>query len=348
MVSKDLQQTEQPQSGRAERPHTTPQTTPLPGEDDDDFWGVDEPDEVLSQNERYAKGKRHTVRVAEAMQDGDHRLPALRRCGNELRYRRYLNTGNTKLHGFDNCGLPRLCGFCAIRRAAVVSARYLERIKHVLSQRPELIPVHVTLTQRTCPDLRGGVKHLQQAFRVMTERRQRMRKGKRTLPTVLGDVAGGVCSVEVKRSKGNREHWHPHLHAVWLLERFIPQADLEAEWSQHLGQEKSMVWIDRVYDKFNRPDPQEALAAGVCEALKYSVKFDAMEPVDVLHADAALKRVNLLRPFGDLWGVKVPESLTDEPEEGPYVELCYRYLAGRYELHDVQRGGSVKYEEWQP
>jgi hypothetical protein len=43
----------------------------------------------------------------------------------------------------------------------------------------------------------------------------------------------------------------------------------------------------------------------------------------------------LIRSFGALFGVKIPEDLLDDPietEDLPYVELFYRFIGGAYEL----------------
>ena len=344
---------DEPRSGQAEGP-----TPPLV---EFDFTPPPEPEqaapenlvpaenlgEVKRQNDRYAKGKKHARRVAAAMSELDPRRGQIERCGNVLYYRHWLQTGNTKLHAYASCGLPRLCGFCAIRRASKISGRYVERVRYLLERNPGLVVAFVTLTQETGDDLCERVANLVRSLSVMTTRRSRQRKGRRTVPTVLASVAGGVGSIEVKRSKGDPTKWHPHYHGIWLLERFIPQADLEAEWSCHVGQAKSIVHIQEVRERWKRGTYQDAIVAGCSEALKYSVKFDAMAAEDVLQVDRWLKGKQLLRPFGDLYGVKLPESDTDEPEEGPYVELCYKYLAGQYRLTEVAESGP-KYEEWQP
>lgn len=168
-------------------------------------------------------------------------------------------------------------------------------------------------------------------------------------------VAGGVGSIEVKRPSGansDPNHWHPHYHGLWLVDRSISKAAVYTEWADVIGQTTANVHWAPAYDKWRRDDPRESLLSACCEAIKYAVKFDELPAVDVIDIADQLKGRTLIRAFGNLWGVKVPESLTDDCEglSGPYVEMAYRYLAGQYKLAEVSHGSTEQttYEEWQP
>jgi hypothetical protein len=68
---------------------------------------------------------------------------------------------------------------------------------------------------------------------------------------------------------------------------------------------------------------------------KYSLKFQELSFADNWHAAQQLHGRRLIRSFGALFGVKIPEDLADDPldeQDLPYVELFYRYQDGAYEL----------------
>ena len=304
---------------------------------------------VEQRNERLARAKRQSLRVAAAMADDDRRKWAQERCGSVLVYRWWLTTGEVKLHAAEFCGSPRTCALCAVLRASKMAARYLQRLEVVMADRPDLVPMFVTLTQRTGPDLRERTNHLMNAVTRLNQRRRDRLKGKGR-PTFMEGVVGGVGSIEVKRSSSDPTHWHPHYHGLWLVDRHISKAQVYTEWAEIVGQTTANVYWKRAYDKWVRSDPRDSLLSACCEAIKYAVKFDEMVPADVLDIADQLKGRTLIRPFGCLWGVKVPESLTDDETglSGPYVELCYRYMAGQYQLAETLHGSTdgPKYEEW--
>ena len=81
--------------------------------------------------------------------------------------------------------------------------------------------------------------------------------------------------------------------------------------------------------------PDEPLKA-FQEVFKYALKFSSM-PIEVNHQVAELlKGSRLLVSFGDFWGLKVPEKLTDDPLEQDYVEYLYEWISNQYILQTAR------------
>jgi hypothetical protein len=74
------------------------------------------------------------------------------------------------------------------------------------------------------------------------------------------------------------------------------------------------------------------LASGLCEVLKYALKFSDLDLAKNLLAYETLKGKRLTQASGCFYGLEIPEDddLNDEPEDGPYVELFFSYTSKGY------------------
>lgn len=282
--------------------------------------------EALPQRaERYGKAKSIALDVAqyiEQAQPGQTGLIArMKACGDYLMFRHYFTVDEVRLHGASFCMKHLLCPLCAIRRGSKALKAYLDRWEVIRAEKPALRPFLVTLTVKDGPDLAERFKHLHKAQRELWMTKHRGRG------SVLDGVQGAVWSYEVKRGSGSGQ-WHPHLHMIALAETEPSQERLRREWSEITG-DSFMCDV--------RPIEGDQ-AEGFMEVFKYAVKFSDQPPADTWHAFTVLRAKRLLGSAGCFRGVDVPESLLDEALEGlPYVELFYRYLAGKgYSL--TQRG----------
>jgi len=78
---------------------------------------------------------------------------------------------------------------------------------------------------------------------------------------------------------------------------------------------------------YENQEPVEAFL----EVFKYALKFSELSLADNWEAFTVLTGSRLLFSFGVFWGVKVPESMSDEPLDGlPYVSLFFRYFNNGY------------------
>jgi hypothetical protein len=210
-----------------------------------------------------------------------------------------------------------ICPLCAIRRASKQIQAYGQRFEIIAAEQPRLIPAFLTYTVKNGPDLAERMNHLRKGLRTLRDRRTGIRQGKRG-SSEWGAIAGAVGALEVtNRGKG----WHPHAHMLVMLDRYVDQKALSAEWKSITG-DSFVVGITRL-DR-DRP-PIEAFV----EVFKYAVKFSDLTPAQIWHVAQTLGGQRLLFSLGCFRGVEVPEELTDEPLDGlPFFELLYRYVAG--------------------
>ncbi|KKL67274.1 hypothetical protein LCGC14_2136620 [marine sediment metagenome] len=153
----------------------------------------------------------------------------------------------------------------------------------------------VTLTLRHSPDpLRDQLDRLRKAFR-----RLRQRKFWKSC------VAGGIGTIEIKRTDAGE--WHPHLHIV-ATGRFIDQDLLSREWLQVTANSR-IVDVREVYT-------HRAAIEYLC---KYVTKPPPIENLLTLEVATdwilGLERSRLLIPFGNVQPYEPDQESDDYPTD---------------------------------
>lgn len=262
------------------------------------------------------------------------RATKLRRCGAHLTFRHYFTLDQLRLHEAYFCQQAKLCPLCAVRRGAKMLRRYTERVLHVLADRPELRMYLVTFTVKNGPDLGERMNHISRGLGQLTLRR-RMHWNNDQAYTEACAAVGSVGSFEIKRGTGSGL-WHPHFHDAWMCDTEPDEEALRAEWREITGDSHVVDVTPFHYVQRGDFATADTVARDFSEVFKYALKFSELPLADNWHAAQQLHGRRLVRSFGALFGVKVPEDLADDPlddEDLPYVTMFYRYHAGRgYQL----------------
>lgn len=265
----------------------------------------------------------------------------LRQCASWLKFHHYYRIDDIRLAAAYTCKRHLVCPFCAARRGSKTVERYLERLKIVLQERPRLKLALLTLTVKNGPDLVERHTHLECSWKKLQKKRRNAIQGKTV--TELAKVTGALFSYEVtNKGKG----WHPHLHAIVLLDDWLDQGKLSAEWKGITG-DSFIVDIRRIgkglHDMLDTtgnivPEVVDAFT----EVSKYALKFSDLSFADNLHAFETLRGKRLQGAFGAFWGVKVPESLLDDLlASEPFLELVYRFNGRGYDLTSATDGNRL-------
>jgi hypothetical protein len=256
---------------------------------------------------------------------------ALYECASWLEFHRYTDTGHIKLARACTCKKHLLCPVCAIRRGGKTLRRYME-CAEVLQGTYDFHML--TLTVKNGPQLGERFRHLKSAFKRL---RTRIRDGYGP----LAHVKGMVWSYEFTRGKGEARivtdgankvfvdadpngSWHPHIHAIMA----VPKGSAPVAYGK--GSSLALQWEQLTGDSFivhSTPIAGDDLVGGFCEVLKYALKFSGLDLASNLHAFETLQGKRLVQSSGCFYGLDLPESdpLTDDPEDGPYEVLFYRY-----------------------
>jgi hypothetical protein len=251
----------------------------------------------------------------------------VRWCGSWLHFREWQNTGATRLINANFCKRHLLCKACAVRRAAKMNAAYLPKVEQVMKERPELIPVMITLTLKNGDDLTECKNLLQDAIKAMYAHARKHRSNPdKTAAIEWNKVIGALNAIEV--TMGKDEKWHVHSHAFALLTAYIDVKKLSLEWERFTG--GSFIVDVR---KCHADDPK----SGLVEVLKYSCKFSSMTPEQVWQMHKVFYAGNrLINPMGCLRGVKVGSLDSDEIDDqtGPYRDFIAIWIAteGKYRV----------------
>ena len=248
-------------------------------------------------------------------------------CGTLLEFRHVTSgplAGVNRLHGATFCQHRTICRMCAIRRSAKIVQSYLPALQAAARSLPSRGRiVFVTLTVRDGAALGDCLDELQDGLSRLVGncRKVRQRSGDHPLKPILG----GVFSVEMKRGQ-NSNLWHPHAHGLLVCDRPLDFGALRRTWSSTLGYQ-AVAWCKNV-----KPDA-DGLLGGALEAFKYATKFEGLAPSDRLQVYLSSFGRRLLRSFGCLRAVDVPEDLLDAPldwDSLEWVSLLLHYRAGSF------------------
>lgn len=252
----------------------------------------------------------------------------LHSCGSWMQLREWLESGESRIKQAFFCKEFLACRSCAARRAAKLTTAYASKVEHVTAGR-SLIPAMVTLTVRNGADLGERLSHLKQSWARMTAAKRRSMSNGRHAPIEWCKVEGSIRAIEVtNKGKG----WHPHAHVFVLLNSYIDQKRLSAEWERFTGDSK-VVGVTAC---------KGGILPGLIEVLKYASKITDMTPAQVLNVWRTAKGSRFVDPQGILRGVEEPDIDTDDMEglQGPYRDYIAMWLYGekRYALQSAPTG----------
>jgi hypothetical protein len=248
-------------------------------------------------------------------------------CANYLVFHNYYTVDQIRLAKARTCKKHLLCPFCARARGAKLLEKTLPKFHEITDASPHLIPAMLTMTVKNGPDLEERFEHLVSSFRRLQKRRRDWQQKGRGW-TEFAKVEGALFSYEFTYSE--EQGWHPHLHALVMLNSYIDFEALKAEWHAITG-DSFIIELHRL-----QGEPVDAMQ----EVFKYAMKFADLPLDKNLHAFETLRGKRLMGSFGCFHGVKVPESLTDELlEDLPYIEMFYQYSPQKrsYELQEATK-----------
>lgn len=259
-----------------------------------------------SARENALKFRRYLVEQRE-----DKLADALGDCGNYATFRDYFTIGQSRLSKMCTCKKHLLCPLCAIRRGAKALRVYLARVEFLMAQTFTLRPYMVTFTVKNGPSLSARQVHLAGCLRAYHKLRH-LRRGHEVCK-----ASSAVWSYELT-NKGTG--WHPHVHAIWLCHEAPDMHKLRDEWHALTG-DSFMVDV--------RPVDMADPIGGFLEVFKYALKFSDLSDPDRLHAYKTLKGKRLQDSFGDLRGLDVEPSDSDELlDDLPYIERMFKFVQG--------------------
>ena len=251
-------------------------------------------------------------------------------CANYLVFHNYWTIEEIRLSKVITCKKHLLCPFCAARRATKQVQKNGDRIREVLENNKNLIPVMITLTVKNGDDLTERFEHIKKSFQKLQQKRKDAIRGK--TETEFTKVTGSMFSYEVT-NKGNG--WHPHIHMVALLDNYIDQKKLANEW-EAITKDSRIIDIRKITSKSDEAGQPLDITDALLEVFKYALKFSDLDLELTWEAYRTLKGKRLLGSFGNLYGSNLePENLLDELlDDLPYLEMFYTYskYLGSYEL----------------
>lgn len=260
----------------------------------------------------------------------------LSQCSNYLKFRNYYEVEQVKLVEMYSCQQHWLCPFCASARATKMVQRYHERLDFILNTKGKkrYKVAFITLTVKNSSDLKQVWHDMVKAFKTYQMRRKDYLRGKGSFNEFC-KIDGAVYTYEITYNNETGE-FHPHIHIIAVIDEYIEQTAMSQEWFDITG-DSFIVDIRKVRKENGNYNKS------FCELFKYALKFSSM-PYDVIwdiHEKLAPNRKpRISGSFGSFYGVKIPESDTDELEDyledEAYFELLYQFCRiNGYNLVDL-------------
>lgn len=163
------------------------------------------------------------------------------------------------------------CAVCAVRAARKLYQRVLTRYDVALTRIPELVALHLTLTQpAVAQDLLGpAIDRLHRAVRTFLR-----------TPAITQVVEGSFRRTEIAWND-DQQHWHVHAHLILLVrgpyharsKRWLAHQQLMELWARKLGLTGWVsVNIKLVYDRHTKARDADGVRAGLIHVAKYLCK----------------------------------------------------------------------------
>jgi hypothetical protein len=228
--------------------------------------------------------------------------------------------GQKRVKRTNACCNYLTCESCAHVRSSKLAASIEATLTSVFKKRPELVPLLVTLTIPTGPDLKRQVELMHGLVSGLLRRR---REPKRYHWSMMRDVAGGTRSFETTPGKGQPGFYHHHVHMIVLVDRASLQREGGVEaWGLRLRVEwQNMVVAEGLECSLKGQDVRlmEATISAILEAVKYSVKFSEFTDAHILDVYDVLRKsskgggtLRSFDTFGVMRGVEIEPDLEVE------------------------------------
>ena len=117
-----------------------------------------------------------------------------------------------------------------------------------------------------------------------------------------------------------------------LVDQWIDQQEFSEYWHSLTG-DSMVVDVRRA-----RKEKGHGYSKAAAEVCKYALKFGDLSVEKTWEAFKVLKGKRLTGSFGLLWGVKIPETMTDDmpdDETLPYMEMLYKFVYGKKSHYDL-------------
>lgn len=289
--------------------------------------------------------KIRTLLLAESYKRlGSKKAYRVQECGSFLEFKRYITTGEFKLHGANFCKV-RLCPMCSWRRELKIFAQVSKVMDSALGSKDYRF-IFLTLTCKNiyADDVSETIDTLFHAFKKLTERKQFKQV-----------VKGWFRALEITHNldldSNSFDTYHPHFHCILMVNK-----SYFSDTKQYLSQEKwTSIWKSCLKVDYTpvvdvrafKVGTKKQIAKSVAETAKYTVKdndylvMDNEELTDsaVQVLDGALASRRLVAFGGELKKIHKQLNL-DDAENGDLINTSSEetredvdYIVESYKWH---------------
>ena len=221
---------------------------------------------VSKKLEKSTKKRRKSNQVADSLERLGYEKKAdrVRNCSTEMVFAYIFAEDRYQLHHANFCR-ERLCPMCAWHRTQQIFAQVSQVMDTIEQERPELVPIFLTLTVRNC-----SAAELNGTLDIVFKGWNNMMSGNSKVNRL---VAGWFRALEITYNE-QEDTYHPHIHAILLMppSYFTTPKDYMTteKWAQTWRKAMKLDY-DPICD-IRRVETEEGKAGAVAEVAKYTVK----------------------------------------------------------------------------
>jgi hypothetical protein len=288
---------------------------------------------------RYTKSKAQTKKLLnfvdtldDAEQEKKHLtknvIESVEGCGSWLEFRNYIKVDQTKLHNANFCKKDKLCPACAMRRAS----KQVKKVMNYFEDNPSfkkkywyyiVLPVKHNAAESFTTVFNRAKSGLESLRKSINNSKHR-----NTQESFFSQFDGLMYSFEVTKTQNG---WNNHINLLCCSDTPVEGIYKKGNTTVHNGimEDWAKYTDNKSYiHSINKIDvaSEDELIKNLLEIFKYSMKFQGLEPKDLLEAYSSTYKKRLLGAFGSLYGIKTNVDMHgDEVLGKEFLEVIYRF-----------------------
>lgn len=255
-------------------------------------------------------------------------IESIEGCGSWLEFRNYTKVDKTKLHNANFCKKDKLCPACAMRRAS----KQVKKVMNYFEDNPSFKKKHwyyivLPVKHNSSESFTTVFNRAKDGLNTLRKSINNNKQGKGR-KSFFSQFDGLMYSFEVTKTKNG---WNNHINLLCCSDTEIKgiykkgktsvHNEIMEDWAKYTDNKSYVHSINKI-----DVSSEDELIKNLLEIFKYSMKFQNLEPKDLLEAYSSTYKKRLLGAFGSLYAIKTNVNLNEDEILGKeFLEIIYRF-----------------------
>lgn len=266
-------------------------------------------------------------------------------CGNEIVFRRYLETWNIQLVSANFCKYDRICLACATKRAMRMIKKFQTGIEEHDLYKKNWYYIVLTISHKAWDKLESSLERLKLYKSRLAKAYRNSKRDSQKKKSIFSVFDGMIISIEISH-KWN--FWfHPHINILACTDKEIPIERKYRHWDtnvQILNEWKRMTdWTSYIHNirKINVDSEKSFSRSWIWEVFKYAIKFSDLS-MEELAEVMAVQYKHQYRFIATYWIFRWWELAKWEPYKWDWSEWLYLYDEDKKDYEFIRKSERVR------